>query len=473
MIPGTRGYDALDRLVQETLRLSDGTTRTVAYAYDAQGNRTEVQAPEGTTTFSYNPAGQLVASEGPQGATTYLYDLRGNLMKAIGPAGATTYAWTPEGRLTGVTLPSGAQVSYAYDAEGRRVEKRVGGSVTTYAYDAGRLAAVTTSEGVATFAYDPSGVPLRLTWGGETYALRVDERGSVIELTDTATHAPAARLRYDAWGQAVEETGDAALLAVNPYRFVGAHGVLYDPETGLHQMGARYYDAEGGRFISRDPAEAEVAESSYVYARNNPAAFVDATGLHAVKVYRKYRRLIVRWARHFRLAPLPLAVLLQHEGGGRENILSRLGGRWQRSFKRAEQRGWLGRTVGIGQMNPETARRLARKYLRIKIRATTARARLVADNSFAISLAAAQIRDLRDRGLSYRGAFIAYAYSPRGVGVLRRYKGDPYRIVRDFYITGTWHGRRDFGWRSLVNALKRRAKYYRLAGEVRRSRLYG
>lgn len=78
--------------------------QTTTYAYDDQGNRTEVASPWGTTTYSYNPAGQLVSSSDPAGKVTiYLYDGRGNLERKIAVEGTTLYAWTSEGKLASVT----------------------------------------------------------------------------------------------------------------------------------------------------------------------------------------------------------------------------------------------------------------------------------------------------------------------------------------------------------------------------------
>lgn len=48
-------------------------------------------------------------------------------------------------------------------------------------------------------------------------------------------------------------------------------------DTNLYYFGARYYDAEVGRFISEDPAKDGL--NWYGYCNNNPLKFVDPTGL--------------------------------------------------------------------------------------------------------------------------------------------------------------------------------------------------
>ncbi|MDQ2785080.1 MAG: hypothetical protein M3Y58_08765 [Chloroflexota bacterium] len=78
----------------------------------------------------------------------------------------------------------------------------------------------------------------------------------------------AARYGYDPYGQTVVKTGPVA--DGNPFRYTGA----YLDATGLYKMGARYYDPARGRFTQLDPLG-----HRYVYAGNNPANFVDPTGL--------------------------------------------------------------------------------------------------------------------------------------------------------------------------------------------------
>ncbi|MBM7616433.1 uncharacterized protein RhaS with RHS repeats [Alkaliphilus hydrothermalis] len=52
---------------------------------------------------------------------------------------------------------------------------------------------------------------------------------------------------------------------------------------------ARYYDAEVGRFITRDPFHGFVNEplslNQYNYAHSNPVIYIDPSGYHAAAVY--------------------------------------------------------------------------------------------------------------------------------------------------------------------------------------------
>jgi RHS repeat-associated protein len=81
---------------------------------------------------------------------------------------------------------------------------------------------------------------------------------------------------YDPWGNILSSSGSFA--DQQPFRYAG---YLFDEETGLYFLQARYYDPTLGRFISRDPDDAgdiTLSINPYVYAEGNPLSFVDPTG---------------------------------------------------------------------------------------------------------------------------------------------------------------------------------------------------
>jgi RHS repeat-associated protein len=69
----------------------------------------------------------------------------------------------------------------------------------------------------------------------------------------------------------------------------GFTGHVFDEETGLTYMQARYYDPEIGRFMSVDPARFDETNihsfNRYAYANNNPYKFVDPDGANAVTAF--------------------------------------------------------------------------------------------------------------------------------------------------------------------------------------------
>src|SRR6266436_4495567 len=75
-------YDPLYQLTQVT----QGTTTTESYSYDAVGNRL---SSLGMSTYSYNASNQLTSTP----AATFTYDNDGNALSKTDSTGTRTYAW--------------------------------------------------------------------------------------------------------------------------------------------------------------------------------------------------------------------------------------------------------------------------------------------------------------------------------------------------------------------------------------------
>jgi RHS repeat-associated protein len=73
-------------------------------------------------------------------------------------------------------------------------------------------------------------------------------------------------------GTATTQDGTSLLREANPFRYAS---YFYDEETDIYYLNARYYDAEIGRFITRDLIP---HVNLYVYGENNPVNFVDPSG---------------------------------------------------------------------------------------------------------------------------------------------------------------------------------------------------
>ena len=58
----------------------------------------------------------------------------------------------------------------------------------------------------------------------------------------------------------------------------GFQAGLYDPDTGLVEFGCRWYDAETGRWISKDPIGLEGGWNVYAFCDNDPVNRTDPTG---------------------------------------------------------------------------------------------------------------------------------------------------------------------------------------------------
>jgi YD repeat-containing protein len=154
--------------------------RTVAYAYDAIGNRTRTTRADGVAiTYDRDALGRVVTISYAGQATDYAFDAVGNRTAMTDTLGVTAYTYDDLDRLTAAAGPNGA-VAYTYDLAGNRLSVGDGaGHQTTYAYDAAtRMTAVTdwdsrsppiptippaarpplpTPTGQAVFAYDDAG----------------------------------------------------------------------------------------------------------------------------------------------------------------------------------------------------------------------------------------------------------------------------------------------------------------------------
>ena len=133
------GFDALSRLTQSqtcTTSVYGTCTTDETLSYDILDNRKTRTAAGATLAYVYDAAHQLKETRtgsdtGPL-LSSYTWDANGNLTGRPGQ----TLVWTPDNRLAGI----GAE-TYAYDAQGRRIQKTVAGQATHYLYQGPDLAA--------------------------------------------------------------------------------------------------------------------------------------------------------------------------------------------------------------------------------------------------------------------------------------------------------------------------------------------
>ena len=104
-------------------------------------------------------------------------------------------------------------------------------------------------------------------------------QGDVIAIVDS-TGAIVVEYKYNAWGSNLSKTGTMAntLGKLNPFRY---RGYVYDEESVLYYLRSRYYQANMGRFLSRDSfliAYHPTGTNLFAYCINSPAQFVDDDG---------------------------------------------------------------------------------------------------------------------------------------------------------------------------------------------------
>lgn len=117
-----------------------------------------------------------------------------------------------------------------------------------------------------------SHVPDYMIRSGVTYRILSDQLGSTRLIVNVSTGAIARRLRHDAWGSVLEDTNPD----FTPFGFAGG---LYDADTALVRFGARDYDPQVGRWMSKDPILFDGGQTNlYAYVGNDPINRTDETG---------------------------------------------------------------------------------------------------------------------------------------------------------------------------------------------------
>jgi len=327
-------YDNANRItsIVATRNSDSAVVSSVAYTYDAAGNRTSMTDWEGThnytyddlhrltqaqhpaTTvllvqdekFSYDSVGNRLADARISGYTynqaneltanssfTYTYDADGNLTAKAVSESTTTYTYSSRNQLATVLLPDSTVWSYKYDARGRRVEKSSGtsmGQSTRYIYDRFNLLAILDSANNPIVIIDQDLAidrPLLLhDASGNDYAVHSDALESVLAYTDTLGHI-SERAVYQVYGspQFIDfrsaPTVESRSFTFNSLSFTSRE---WDSELGIYfYRGRQTYDPLTGRFEQQDPMEHMGSSNLYAYVINNPTNYKDPFGTQAVQ----------------------------------------------------------------------------------------------------------------------------------------------------------------------------------------------
>ena len=264
-------YSAAGRLATVTR----DSVLVATYTHDLNGNRTSYT---GANKITINAAHDVQDRITARGATSYAYNTNGELISHTTAGKTTKYTHDGLGSLTSAALPGGSSITYLYDGRGRRVGKKLNGSLVQGLLYRDQLSPVaeldSSGKVVSRFIYDTRDhVPAAMFKGGKTYRIITDHRGSPRVVLDTATGSVAQRLDYDELGRVVKDTSPG----FQPFGFAG--GIL-DQHTGLVRFGARDYDPRSGRWITRRPAGfGRWSTNLYEYARGDPINLIDPSGL--------------------------------------------------------------------------------------------------------------------------------------------------------------------------------------------------
>jgi RHS repeat-associated protein len=234
--------------------LPAGTSTVAVSATDASGN---------TATQSYEV-------DVPASTASSTYDANGNLIAQ----GTKTYEWDAADRLVRM-LDDGPEIArFAYDGNGRRVQKISGGTTRSYLYDGMHILEERSSSRTTRTVQGP-GIdrPLASVDGAGTVSYYLaDHLGSIVQQTNASATVTLTR-QYDPYGVPLQGA------ATSGYAFTGQE---WDAQVGLYCYRARYYDPALGRFLSQDPLGATGGSDLYAYVGNRPLSLRDPAGLFSV-----------------------------------------------------------------------------------------------------------------------------------------------------------------------------------------------
>ncbi len=287
-IHSTYTYDALGRPTRMKHDVPAGTAFDWLLSYDAVGNViTETHDGDANSlpllpvpaAFTYDLGGRIKTRAG----VAHTYDADGNLTTIAGGLFQATY--TSENRPLSIQRKIGTETeisNHLYDGSGMRVRRQTGAETIHYHYGPGnRLLFTTDGAGtvLTSYVWSDRGLVAAVKGTSLTTGLQHYLTGrlmSVVGLTDAAGTL-LATYSYDPLGQCARQVRQVGFVDDNPFTFVGGLGVL-DEGAGLYYMRQRFYDAQSGRFLQKDPAGFEGGINLYAYASGNPVNAVDAAG---------------------------------------------------------------------------------------------------------------------------------------------------------------------------------------------------
>ncbi|MBK24969.1 MAG: hypothetical protein CME70_13310 [Halobacteriovorax sp.] len=341
-------FDDTNFLTSIIHQKTSGTNiNTFSYTKDLIGNRKTASSSAGTANYDYDDNNQLTQGTNPESLTEnftydsngnrltddfgsynydansqrltedyrylYFYDENGNLSSKNSKTDSKVinYVHNSENQLVGIDYFEGAtptkEITYVYDALGRRVKKQVTDLVTPansftrkYVYDGNEILAEFDIDNklLATYTHSTlrtddvlsvdvttDGVAKGTAQAAQSYFYIKDGQGTIVDIVDGAGSKVQHHI-YSAFGELVNTT-DASGNVISGNEVLAPFFTYtnreYDKESGLYHYRARNYDASIGRFLEEDPFRGELdrpvtINNKYVYVLNKPTGFVDPSG---------------------------------------------------------------------------------------------------------------------------------------------------------------------------------------------------
>lgn len=264
-------YDVDRQLIEVK---ENGVTKE-EYSFDLNGNRETVSLGGITETSVYDNEDRIVS----RGPASYTFDNDGELEGVSDLSSSKSFVFDDFGNLEEANI-NGVVVTYLMDSENRRSVRTKDGEVTEkYLYRNSLSPAAVLDKNnntVSRFVYTTkSNIPSYMIKGGIEYKIISDHLGSVRLVVNASNGNIVQRMDYDTWGKVLSDTNPG----FQPFGFAGG---IYDQDTKLTKFGARDYDAETGRWISKDPIKFDGGINLYAYADNDPVNKIDSNGRNPI-----------------------------------------------------------------------------------------------------------------------------------------------------------------------------------------------
>ena len=311
-------YDSLNHLTNLVWKLNGNPIATFAYTLGASGNRTALSETVSTVSRSYTwqydqlyrLTNEVVSGTAPTGNLGYQYDVVGNRTNrsgSLGTLGTQSLSYNTNDWLTSdqydnngnttnsaskpyqydvmnhITNVNSGTILMAYDGDGNRAIKKVGGTTTYYLLDdrnpSGYVQVLEewTSTGTPVLSrvynYGLDLISQRVPNTSTNYFV-YDGHGSTRILTDNGGTVANAFV-YDAYGNLIASNS----APQTAYLYCGQQ---FDSDLGLYYNRARYLNPNTGRFWTMDSYEGDnedpLSLHKYLYTADNPVDNDDPSG---------------------------------------------------------------------------------------------------------------------------------------------------------------------------------------------------
>ena len=183
---------------------------------------------------------------------THLEEELGITFRAFGAG--WRYDWQSDGMLSRVVRPDSKEVSFAYDALGRRTEKTYEGVATHFVWDGNvplhewqEVSSDAEKTNITTWLFEQNTfIPAaKLAANGESFSIVSDYLGTPLQAFDNNGNKVWEQ-ELDIFGRKRTGNNNSSFI---PFKYQGQYE---DVETGLYYNRFRYYDPRIGNYISQD-----------------------------------------------------------------------------------------------------------------------------------------------------------------------------------------------------------------------------